>query len=281
MKQQLAGHVAIITGAGRGFGKSIALRFAAEGASVTVTARTRSEVDQTVRDIEAAGGRALGVCADVTRPEDVEDIVGRSAGKLGPATILVSNAGIPGTFAPTFAADPGEWWAAQEVHIRAPFLFIRAVLPSMIERRAGCIICVSAIGSYRLDHSMSAYCLGKTAQNRLIQFVAMETREFGISAFAIDPGFVITGLAEATMRDAGANRWVPHMIEHLKARQADPASVLDLDRCSQRCVDLASGQYDTLSGRYLELTDNLDAMLHESSDFEKLAGLPLPPTSRG
>jgi NAD(P)-dependent dehydrogenase (short-subunit alcohol dehydrogenase family) len=127
---------------------------------------------------------------------------------------------------------------------------------------------------------MSAYCLGKTAQNRLIQFVAMETKEFGISAFAIDPGFVITGMAEATMRDAGAHRWVPHMIEHLKARKADPTSVLDLKRCAQRCVDLASGRYDTLSGRYLELSNNLDAMLHESADSAKLAGLPLPPSFR-
>ncbi len=281
MKQELAGQVAIITGAGRGFGKAIALRFSREGAMVTLTSRTQSELNQTVQEIEAAGGRALGVCGDVTRPEDVAEIVSRSQEFFGPATILVNNAGIPGPFAPTFAADPEEWWFAQEVHIRAPFLFIRSVLPSMIERRSGRIICVSAIGSYRLDHSMSAYCLGKSAQNRLIQYVAMETKEYGISAFAIDPGFVITGMAEATMRDAGAQRWVPHMIEHLKARKADPASELDLERCAQRCIDLASGRYDTLSGRYLELSDNLDAMLHESSDFAKLTGLPLPPALRG
>jgi hypothetical protein len=76
-------------------------------------------------------------------------------------------------------ADPAEWWFAQEVHIRAPFLFIRAVLPSMIERRLGRIIVVSAIGSYRVDHSMSAYCLGKTAQNRL---VAARLAQFGFTS---------------------------------------------------------------------------------------------------
>jgi NAD(P)-dependent dehydrogenase (short-subunit alcohol dehydrogenase family) len=277
MTQQLKGHSAIVTGGGRGFGKVIASRVAAEGAAVTLTARTRDELDRTVKEIVSAGGRAIGVCGDVTRPEDVSRVVKAATEHFGPVTILVNNAGIPGPFAPTFVADPGEWWYAQEVHLRAPFLFIRSVLPSMIERRAGCIIVVSAIGSYRVDHSMSAYCIGKTSQNRLVQLMAAEVREFGISAFAIDPGFVITGLAEITMRDAGAQRWVPHMIEHLKARKADPQSVLDLDRCAQRCLDLASGRYNALSGRYFELADDLDVLLRESGAPAALAGLPLPP----
>ena len=278
MTQQLTGHTAIVTGGGRGYGKSIALRFASEGVAVTITSRTQDELDLTVNEIKAAGGRALGVRGDVTRPEDVARVVDLSNQQFGPATILVSNAGIPGPFAPTFVADPAEWWFAQEVHIRAPFMFIRAVLPSMIERRSGCIIAVSAIGSYRVDNSMSAYCLGKTAQNRLLQLVAAEVKEFGISAFAIDPGFVITELAEITMRDPGAQRWVPQMIERLKAHKADPDSKMDLERCAQRCVDLASGRYNVLSGRYIELSDNLDAMLRNEDAFAKWVALPLPPS---
>ena len=261
MTRELKEHVALVTGGGRGFGKAIAFRFAAEGAAVTVTARTRAELDQTVKEIESAGGRALAVAGDVTKPEDVFRVVRTAAEHFGPVTLLVNNAGIPGPFAPTWVADPAEWWFAQEVHIRAPFLFIRAVLPSMIEHKFGRIIVISAIGSYRVDHSMSAYCLGKTAQNRLVQLVAAEVKEFGISAFAIDPGFVITELAESTMRDPGAQRWKSDMIERLKARKADPNSALDLDRCAQRCVDLASGRYDELSGSYSELGDNLDEML--------------------
>ena len=277
--KELKGHSAIVTGAGRGFGKSIAMRFAAEGASVTVTARTKAELDQTVKEIKAAGGQAVGISGDVTRPEDVARVVGAATEHFGQVTILVNNAGIPGPFAPTFVADAAEWWFAQEVHLRAPFMFMRSVLPSMIERRAGCIIVVSAIGSYRVDHSMSAYCLGKTSQNRLVQLVAEEVREFGISAFAIDPGFVITGLAEITMQDPGAQLWKPEMIEHLKARKADPNSVLDLDRCAQRCVDLASGRYNALSGRYLELADNLDELLQRGS-AEAMAGMPLYPAHK-
>jgi NAD(P)-dependent dehydrogenase (short-subunit alcohol dehydrogenase family) len=275
MKQALEEQSAIVTGGGRGFGKSIALRFAAEGAAVTITARTGEELNQTVKEIEKAGGRAMGIIGDVTRPEDVARVVESAVKRFGPTTLLVSNAGIPGPFAPTFVADPAEWWFAQEVHIRAPFMFMRSVLPSMIERRAGCIIIISAIGSYRVDHSMSAYCLGKTAQNRLAQLAAEEVKEFGIDIFSIDPGFVITGLAETTMRDAGAQRWKPEIIERIKERKADPASELDLDRCAQRCVDLASGRYRVLSGRYLELTDNLEEMLRGSVVSNPMVGLPV------
>ncbi len=264
MTKELTGRVALITGGGRGFGKAIALRFAAEGAAVAVTARSQAELDQTVKEIKAAGGRGFAVRGDVTVPEDVTHAVLATTKHFGPITLLVNNAGIPGPFAPTWVVDPEEWWFAQEVHIRAPFMFIREVLPSMVEHRSGRIIVVSAMGSHRLDENMSAYCLGKCAQNRLVQLVANEVKQFGISAFAIDPGFVITELAEITMRDPGAQRWRSEMIKHLKARKADPASVLDLDRCAQRCVDLASGRYDDLSGSYTELQDNLDEMLRKA-----------------
>lgn len=266
MSRELSGQTALVTGGGRGFGKAIAMRLASEGAAVTVTARTQAELDQTVLEIEDAGGKGYAIGGDVTRPDDVARIVHEATARFGAITLLVNNAGIPGPFAPTWVADPAEWWRAQEVHIRAPFMFIREVLPSMVERRAGRIIVVSAIGSYRVDHSMSAYCLGKTAQNRLVQLAAAEVKEFGVSAFAIDPGFVITELAEITMQDPGAQRWRPEMIKILKERKADPDSELDLQRCAQRCVDLASGRYDALSGSYLELNDDLDALLRKARE---------------
>jgi NAD(P)-dependent dehydrogenase (short-subunit alcohol dehydrogenase family) len=264
MTKELTGQVALITGGGRGFGKAIAMRFAAEGAAVAITARTQAELNKTAEEINAAGGRAFAISGDVTRPEDVERIVRATSEYFGPISLLINNAGIPGPFAPTWAADPSEWWFAQEVHLRAPFMFIRQILPSMMERRSGRIILVSAMGSHRIDFAMSAYCVGKCAQNRLVQFVAAEAKEYGVSAFAIDPGFVITELAENTMRDPGAQHWKADMIEHLKARKADPDSLLDLDRCAQRCLDLASGRFDELSGSYLELQDNLDEMLQKA-----------------
>jgi NAD(P)-dependent dehydrogenase (short-subunit alcohol dehydrogenase family) len=263
MAKELTGQVALVTGGGRGFGKVIALKYASDGAAVAVTARSQSELDQTVKEIETAGGQGLAVPGDVTRPEDVAGVVRATKDRFGPVTLFVNNAGIPGPFAPTWAVDPEEWWFAQEVHLRSLILFTHEVLPTMIERRAGRIIVVSAMGSHRVDFAMSAYCVGKCSQNRLVQLMAAEVKESGVSVFAIDPGFVITELAELTMRDPGAQRWKADMIERLKKHKAGPNSQRDFERCAKRCMDLASGRYDELTGSYSELQDDLDEMLRE------------------
>ena len=263
MTTGLQGQVAIVTGAGRGFGKAIAQRFAAEGAAVTLTSRTERELNNAVAEIEAAGGRALAVPADVVNSQDVARVVAMTQKRFGPITLLVNNAGVPGPFGPVWIIDPDEWWRAQKVHILAPLLFLREVLPGMVERRHGRIIIVSSAGSHKMVQNMSAYGVGKAAQNRLTEMVATETKEFGIRVFAIDPGLAVTRLAEDTMADSNAQRWRPEMVAGLKKFQADPDSLRDLDRCAQRCFELASGRYDALSGQYTELNDDLNAMLEQ------------------
>jgi NAD(P)-dependent dehydrogenase (short-subunit alcohol dehydrogenase family) len=260
MPAELSGAVAIVTGAGRGFGRSIALRFAREGAAVTVTARSRSELDAVARQIETTGGRALPVTGNVTQADDVARVVAATEEKFGPVTLLVSNAGVPGPFGPIWTVDPQAWWAAQEVHIRAPFLYLQRVLPGMTARRAGRVIIVSALASRLVAPYLSAYCVGKIAQTRITAEVAAETRDLGVRVFAIDPGFVFTGIAEETMNSPDAQRWLPAMVGRLRAKKDAPDRDADLARCAQRCVDLASGRYDALSGRYLELDDDIDAL---------------------
>lgn len=261
MSGQLQGQVALVTGAGRGFGKAIALRFAQEGAAVAVTSRTQSELDEVVAEILAAGGQALAVAASVTKREDVIRVVRQTRARLGEISLFVNNAGVPGPFGPLWEIDPDTWWKSQEVHIRAPVLFLREILPSMIERRSGRIIIVSAIASRMVAPYLSAYCVGKIAQTRIVEELAAETKGHGVSAFAIDPGFAFTGIADETMNSPDAQRWLPGMVQRLRAKkdEADPGA--DLRRCAQRCVDLASGRYDALSGKYTELTHNLDDML--------------------
>jgi NAD(P)-dependent dehydrogenase (short-subunit alcohol dehydrogenase family) len=264
MAGQLAGEVAVVTGAGRGFGKAIALGFAREGAAVTVTSRTRAELDAAAADIAAAGGRALPVAGDVTRPDDVDRVVAATEKQWGPVSLLVSNAGVPGPFGPMWTVDPDAWWAAQQVHIRAPFLYLHRVLPGMTQRRAGRVIIISAIASRLVAPYLSAYCVGKIAQTRITAEVAAETRDLGVSVFAIDPGFVFTGIAEETMNSPDAQRWLPGMVARLREQQASPARDADLARCVQRCLDLASGRFDALSGRYMELSDDIEAMRRQA-----------------
>ena len=257
----LKGQVAIVTGAGRGFGRAIAVRLAAQGAAVAVTARTGAQIEETVARICAAGGRAHAVAADVTDREQVERVVSETRERFGNVTLLVNNAGVPDPFGPIWVVDPEKWWAAQAVHIRAPMLFLRAALPDMVEAKVGRVILVSAVAAHRTAPNLSAYCVGKTAQARMAQLVAAETKDHGLSVFAIDPGFVFTALADQTMTSPDAQRWLPGMVQRLKDRKAVPGGDRDLARCAQRCVDLASGRYDALSGNYMELDDDLDAWL--------------------
>jgi NAD(P)-dependent dehydrogenase (short-subunit alcohol dehydrogenase family) len=263
--KELQGQVAIVTGAGRGFGKAIAKRLAAEGAAVAITSRTKAQLDEVCAQIKADGGQALAVAADVTNRGDVIRVVNEARAQLGDISLLISNAGVPGPFGPIWEIDPEIWWKSQAVHIRAPLLFLREVLPSMVERGAGRVIIVSAIASRLVAPYLSAYCVGKIAQTRIIEELAAETKGHGVSAFAIDPGFVFTGIADETMNSPDAQRWLPQMVARLRARKDEPGSDADLVRCAQRCVDLASGRYDALSGKYMELTDDLDGMVRAAS----------------
>lgn len=253
--------VALVTGAGRGFGRAIAVRLAQEGYAVALTARTQEEIDAVAAEIQSQGGRALALPADLTASGAVRGVVATTEAQLGPVTLLVSNAGVPGPFGPLWAVDTDAWWAAQGLHIKAPVELLRAILPGMVERRSGRVILVSALASRMAAAHLSAYCVGKIAQTRLVEEVALEAGPHGVAAFAIDPGFVFTQLAGQTVQSPDAQRWLPAMVSRLLARQDDPGAEEELARCAARCAALASGRYDALSGRYFEMSEDLDQLL--------------------
>ena len=264
MAGRLLGQVAIVTGAGRGIGRGIALRLAAEGAAVGLTARTKAQIDQTLGMIEAAGGTGFAIEGNATRRVDVERIVGGIEERLGGTTLLVNNAGVAGPYGPVGVVDPERWWAAQELHVLAPFLFITAVLPGMIARRAGRIIIISSPRSYQLTANLSAYSLGKAAQNKLAALVANEGQPHGVKAFALDPGSIMTAMADETMFSPDAQRWVPQMVSRLTELKATQGPEDGIEWCTERCVGLASGRYDALSGRYIDRRDDPEQLLRET-----------------
>jgi NAD(P)-dependent dehydrogenase (short-subunit alcohol dehydrogenase family) len=263
MTRKLQGQVALITGGGRGFGRAIAQRFAAEGAKVVVTARTQSQLEETVETIRFSGGEALAVVGEITNRHDVEKAVSAAETQFGPVILLVSNAGITGPFGPIWYVDPEAWWEAQMVHVRGMLLCARAVLPGMVERKAGRIIVVSALAARIVEKNFSAYAVAKATQVRFVEHLAAEVKELGITAFAIEPGTVYTELARAAIENPEVRRWRPGMAERLiqLREESDPAE--GLARCAEFCLRLASGECDALSGQYIDVRENLDEKLRQ------------------
>jgi NAD(P)-dependent dehydrogenase (short-subunit alcohol dehydrogenase family) len=261
MARELQGQVAIVTGAGRGIGRGIAVSFARAGAAVAITSRNKSQLDQTIALVEAAGSRGLAVAGDVTKGADVARVVQETEKQLGAITILVNNAGLAGPYGPVGVLDPDAWWAAQEVHILAPFLFMSRVLPGMIERRAGRIILISSPRGHQLTANLSAYSLGKSAQDRLAQLVANEVKDSGVKVFALDPGSIMTEMADETMSSPDAQRWVPAMVKRLQELKGERGPDDGMAWCTDRSIALASGRWDALSGRYIDRTDDPEKLV--------------------
>ena len=259
----LAGERAIVTGGGRGFGKAIALGLAAAGAAVTVTARSKDQLDSTVAEIESAGGTGFAIVGDVANRQDVARVVATAEKRFGPTTALVNNAGVTGPFGPVWTSDPDEWWGAQAVVVRGTLLFMHAVMPGMVARRKGCVINVAALGGQWFAPKLTAYAVAKSSQIRLSEHAAAEAKEHGVSVFAIEPGTVYTDMTEHTITSPDAQRWVPQMVEYLKHLKATTDPAPGLARCAEMCVQLASGRYFGLSGRFLIPQDDFDQLLLE------------------
>jgi NAD(P)-dependent dehydrogenase (short-subunit alcohol dehydrogenase family) len=273
----LAGETAIVTGGGRGFGRAIALGLAAAGAEVTVTARSKDQLDETVALIERAGGHAFAVPGDVTNRKDVARVVEAAEKKFGPTSILVNNAGITGPYGPVWTSDPDDWWDAQEVIVRGTLLFMHGVMPGMVSRRKGTVVNVSALGGQWFAPKLTAYAVAKSSQIRLSEHAAAEAKEHGVSVFSIEPGTVYTDMTEGTITSADAQRWVPHMVEYLKNLKATTDPAPGLARCAEMCVQLASGRYAGLSGRFLLPADDFDKLLLEPPPRPGSALIPREP----
>src|SRR5205085_416863 len=131
----LTGHVALVTGSGRGIGRAIAQGLAAAGVSVALLARSADQLDETVGLITAVGGRACAYPADVTQRDAVRRAIAAIERDLGPLDLLVNNAGVSGPPGPAWGADPTEWRHCLEVNLLGPFNCCRLVLPGMVARR--------------------------------------------------------------------------------------------------------------------------------------------------
>lgn len=211
---QLPGKTVLVTGAGRGIGRAIALALAHEGAKTVCVSRTVDELAETVRLIENAGGTAHAFPCDITDRDAVGVMVRDAANALGAVDILVNNAGVA-EFKPFHEMDYGAWQRTFAVNLDGVFHVTQAVLPSMMARRSGRIINISSVAGLKPLPQQSAYVASKHALNGLSLTLALELREYGIAVHALCPGGVATRLAEEAMPSRDKTDWMtPEDIAH-------------------------------------------------------------------
>jgi 3-oxoacyl-[acyl-carrier protein] reductase len=200
---RLAGRAALVTGGSRGIGRAIALALAAEGAAVAVNYRSgRAEAEDVVAEIEAAGGRAIAVAADVAEPAEAEAMVERAIAELGGLHILVNNAGIARDGL-LYTMQPEDWLAVMRVNFGGTFNCTKAVMGHFMGQRSGAIVNVSSVMGERGWTGESNYAASKAAINAFTRCAAIELARFGVRVNAVLPGFAPTELVGGLLAKDG------------------------------------------------------------------------------
>ena len=188
----LEGKVALVTGAGRGIGKAIALRFAQEGANVAFTDLAVNEaVEQTVKEIEAMGVKAKAYASNAADFEETHEVVKQVVEDFGRIDVLVNNAGITKDGL-MMRMSEAQWDAVINVNLKSAFNFIHAVTPVMAKQRSGSIINMSSVVGVSGNAGQCNYSASKAGMIGLAKSIAKEMGPRGIRANCIAPGFIIT-----------------------------------------------------------------------------------------
>ncbi|MFK0119603.1 SDR family NAD(P)-dependent oxidoreductase [Streptomyces sp. NPDC090994] len=187
---------ALVTGSTSGIGRATAVGLAQDGYAVVVTGRDRDRAAETRRDIEAAGGRALDLVADLADPAAVRGLVTRIRDAVdGPLDVLVHNAG-GGGFAPTESTPEEMFDAAFNLHAKAPFLLTGAFAPAMAERGRGAIVNVGSLSTSMAAAGTCAFQASKAALSMMTKSWTAEYGPRGVRVNSVDPGFILTPVNE-------------------------------------------------------------------------------------
>ena len=250
----------LITGAGRGIGKRLAMGFGKAGARVGLLARSQAELDVAKLEIEHAGGVTLRIRADVCDFEQMSAAVDRMRAVFGGTHTLICSAAILGPVGPILGVRLNAWRQAIETNLVGVVHACRAVLPSMIEKRSGKIIVLAGGGSSSPRPYVTAHAASKAAVVRLVESVAEEIRDHNVQINCLDPGNSYTSMTDEIL----------HSEELAGTREMEEAHRIRLtggagpERQIHMALFLASPASNHISGKLLLATDDYRKLEHQN-----------------
>ena len=265
MSDILKDKIVLITGAGRGIGKRLAMGLAQAGMRVGLLARSKAELDLAKLEIEQAGGEALRLPADVREPDQLAVAVNLMRQKFGAPDILVAAAGVQGPIGPFVSSKPKAWAEAIETNLMGAANACRAVLPGMIDRRSGKIIVLVSDGAALSRPNFTAYAASKAAVVRFAECLADELRDHNVQVNCMIPGDAYTHMTDQVL-SAGEER--AGVKEYDEARQVRITGGLAPERQIQLALFLASERSNHISGKLVHVTDDWKRLEKENTKPE-------------
>ena len=237
--------IALVTGGSRGIGRAIARHLNQQNFQVAITGRNPDSLKKARKTL---GDSVHAYAGDASNPQDVEHIVSQVTKDLGPIDLLVNNAGISGPGGPFIEWDPEDWWRVQEVNLRGPMLFMRQVLPGMVERKRGNVF---NVGSYAAIFNLpgnAAYGVSKAALARLTDAVAPELEGTGVNLYCLSPGLVETDMTRDVpfLKEIPPEEW---------SKQEDICHLISR---------LLEANCSALSGHFFHVNDDFDTILEQT-----------------
>lgn len=248
---RLAGRNAVITGGSTGLGYAVARTFLAEGANVAICGRNEGQLAEACSRLSNGapkGVRAVTVRCDVSREEDVRELISRAAAEFGSITILVNNAGVIGPIGKIDEIDFAEWRCAVETNLFGVVLACRTVLPLFRAGGYGKILNLSGGGATSPRPFFSSYAASKAAVVRFTENLAEELRGTGIDVNAIAPGALNTRML-AQVLEAGPQRLGDAQFNQAVRQKENGGG--SLERAAELCVYLSSAASDGISGKLI------------------------------
>jgi NAD(P)-dependent dehydrogenase (short-subunit alcohol dehydrogenase family) len=242
----------LITGAGRGIGKRLAIGFAQHSARVALLARSKGELDLTNLEIEHAGGSSLRLRANVCDLEQLTAAVDRMRSHYGRVDVLVCSAAIQGPIGPLLQTPPKAWAETIETNLLGVVNACRAVLPYMTEKRSGKIIVLVGRGAADPRPNFSAYAASKAAVVRFVETLAEEVQDFNVQVNAMSPGGTYTHMTDEILRAGDKAGWK----EQQRAVEVRVTGGESPERQLQLALFLASEAANHISGRLIHVNDD-------------------------